>query len=160
MNNDRFKFRVWDCLINEYRKEGTIQLSGNGQPFIIDGNMQPEDIDDVIIEQCTGLTDKNGRLIFEGDRCRVHDSKTGQPVKDTVYVVAFTESASGGCASFCFRVFHCGSPKPYGTRPIYANGLPNIEVVGTIHDQEYKDQFRDATKMVGTSMSQAEKEDK
>lgn len=67
MNDNRFKFRVWDSLINEYRKEGTIQLSGNGQPFIINGDMQPEDIDNVIIEQCTGLKDKNGKLIYEGD---------------------------------------------------------------------------------------------
>ena len=51
MSNDRFKFRVWDSIINAYRKEGTIQLSGNGKPFIIDGDMQPEDIEDVIIKK-------------------------------------------------------------------------------------------------------------
>lgn len=65
--NDRFKFRVWDNIINAYWKEGTIQLSGDGKPFVIEGNMQPQAIEGVTVEQCTGLKDKNGKLIFEGD---------------------------------------------------------------------------------------------
>ena len=52
--SDRFKFRVWDNTINVYWEEGTIQLSGDGKPFVIDGNMQPQGIEGVTVEQCPG----------------------------------------------------------------------------------------------------------
>jgi uncharacterized phage protein (TIGR01671 family) len=123
MSNDRFNFRVWDSLINEYRKEGTIQLSGNGQPFIIDGDMQPEDIDDVIIEQCTGLKDKNGKLIYEGD------------------VVLALESWSDRKREF--NVIYCD--KEYGflfvdgfknTKALFAFLPGELEIIGNIHEME------------------------
>jgi uncharacterized phage protein (TIGR01671 family) len=123
MSNDRFNFRVWDSLINEYRKEGTIQLSGNGQPFIIDGNMQPQDIDKVIIEQCTGLTDKNGKLIYEGD------------------VVLALESWSDRKREF--NVIYCD--KEYGflfvdgfknTKALFAFLPGELEIIGNIHEME------------------------
>jgi uncharacterized phage protein (TIGR01671 family) len=132
MNNDRFKFRVWDCLINEYRKEGTVQLSGNGQPFIIDGNMQPQDIDNVIIEQCTGLTDKNGKLIYEGDILRATCSDgthIDYPVGwwDGAFHLYYIDKemiAETGTIQFCLRglvtVAHC----------IFR------EVIGNIHEME------------------------
>lgn len=64
--NDRFKFRVWD----KNRKFYPIPTD-----FLIDcdGNLweqcTPIDNSDnhLIIEQCTGLKDKNGKLIYEGD---------------------------------------------------------------------------------------------
>ena len=115
MNNDRFKFRVWDALINEYRKEGTIQLSGNGQPFIIDGNMQPQDIDNVIIEQCTGLKDKNGKLIYENDIVQYNDQECG--------TVIFRE----GCWVWDWKV---------NDPPLYLLESYYFKIVGNIHEME------------------------
>lgn len=73
MNTDRFKFRVWDNDISAYRQTGTVQLCSTGEPLIINGDMHPESIDNVAIEQCTGLRDKNGQLIYEGDVVLVYD---------------------------------------------------------------------------------------
>lgn len=58
--NDRFKFRVWDKYTHETPAEYMQFLCFNGCLVDCDGcHYSP---DDYIIEQCTGLKDKNGRV--------------------------------------------------------------------------------------------------
>lgn len=65
MNKDRFKFRVWDKFMQDYVKENL----GKKYVWIEDDGQLGAGIDDdsCILEQCTGLKDKNGNLIYEGD---------------------------------------------------------------------------------------------
>ena len=100
----RFKFRAWDSIAKEYIFDSYALY----ELFV-------NDLDDSYqVEQCTGLRDKNGKLIYEGDIVRV-DSKVNY-IDPLTLVVVFHNGA--------FMV---------GDRFI-DNNSKFMEIIGNIHE--------------------------
>ena len=136
--NNRFKFRVWLPDENRFmdnRFDNPI-IDGNGNlmwsyltPF---AHWEHRPMENAIIEQCTGLTDKNGRLIFEGDILRAtctDGTHIDYPVgwwdgAFHMYTVDKSLIAETGTIEFCLRGL------------VSTQNCNYREIIGNIHEVE------------------------
>ena len=135
--NDRFKFRFWAkpheptktegyyvddadyMVMTPYGKVQIEYYCDNGYAGYIDSFEQ----DEIIVEQCTGLKDKNGKLIYEGDICI--------PAKDMADNYGEIYRAESGTYSIKGKMKN-GMEYDFG---IYWH-ISDYEVVGNIHENE------------------------
>jgi len=106
--NDRFKFRAWNSEEERYEDCSVC----DGKCISLDTGKGK----DWILEQCTGLKDKNGTLIYEGDIIKHHFWKNGYMkwcVSEACFVLAFKDRS-----------------------PTHQWSYAEVEVIGNIHENE------------------------
>jgi len=128
--NDRYKFRVWDKKNNRYRNPHNyyIALSCSGKLFTLncDGSYTESCKDDFIIEFCTGLKDKHGTLIFDGDK--LNSQNDGKDGCDVWSFNEFLDLIVVWQDEYC-----CWSGLPdFDSDSVHS--LERIEIIGNIHD--------------------------
>lgn len=119
MNKNRFKFRVWDKTSKRYFYL-ELKFGDNGY--------HPDFITDPVFEQCTGLKDKNGNLIYIGDIIKCGNG----PLSTATVQYENGENFIDGI--YPFNLYHdCGDECHCQLRdyPEYA-----CEIIGNIHEQK------------------------
>ena len=115
MNVDRFKFRVWDVLKRKYCND-EVAIRQDGTAYIGECMLEREYFR---IEQCAGLHDKNGKLIYEGDRVESHD------MFDDLYVF--------NVEWFQGKMVLRSTPN---SAPVLVWDSLSYEIIGNIHEKE------------------------
>lgn len=123
--NDRFRLRAWNKEEKEmyYDVEGQYDNGCNGM-----GTMDHQCLTDLlederyIVEQCTGLKDKNGRLIYEGDIVRV----TGDCMTIPPYLESKLAKVVWEINCFCFNFPHEDES--------YFSECWDYDILGNIHE--------------------------
>ena len=140
--NDRFKFRVWDKKNSEYvpegkmcdvhcllHRDGTLDC-GVAYDDGYAGGIDWVNIEDAIIEQCTGAKDKNGKLIFEGDVVIGSWNTKLVVIWDEVSIEYRVKPLDGGGD----REFHYFSSSRYLDDG--AISYCHFEIIGNVHEME------------------------
>ena len=91
--NNRFKFRVWDKKLNKFtlgydNDDGSFEEIYSDPPGIFFAGLRylNKYSDSYIIQQYTGLTDKNNNPIFEGDIVNtIYTNDAGLNIGEVIY---------------------------------------------------------------------------
>lgn len=125
--NDRFRFRVW-C--EEKRTYWAPKIIEETTLFVLSRLSEKKNI----VEQCTGLKDKNGKLIYEGDIIK------DLTFNEDLAIIKFGDSGDYGGGYQCFYPEWLGK---YSKSTKYSIGWrrglvwwcnSGIEVIGNIHE--------------------------
>lgn len=130
--SDRFRFRAWNFYANQmdydskYGLEEWLELEGLDAGFGV-----------VSVMQCTGLKDKNGKLIYEGDII-INRVSAGSFAKETLRTVEFGEhsTSSDYYASLAYgwycRELRTNIDEETSLMQVY----DEIEIVGNIYENK------------------------
>lgn len=141
MNTDRFKFRIWSEKLKRYYWNYAINVDGDLVHWMSDH--KEEDVGEKLIrEKCTGLRDKNGKLIYEGDIVDMYIPQEDAHRKCVVEYVIDSGTAQWVCRYIEGKRRHSTFGLSFAITGEFLDGN-YCKIIGNIHDN----QFRDVAKM-------------
>lgn len=133
------KFRAWSIAENKMLYDVQDVYDWNTEPYIANsfGDVLLA-TDEFIVEQFTGLIDKNGKEIYEGDIVRITDLTSFEMFGDGPLMRAYTRNwiVEWGQVGFKTRFYDdkCG----YGREIVFDMATEGVEyeIIGNIHEKE------------------------
>lgn len=140
MNNARLKFRVWLPDENRYLHNTdcpVVDSDGNLMwcylnPF---GHWEHHKMENAVIEQCTGLTDRHNKLIYENDVVNMYIPYEDNHRKCVVQYVIDEGTAQWLAVYLEGSRKHQSFGKPFEITSEYLDGS-YCTVIGNIHDEK------------------------
>lgn len=131
---DRFKFRIWngsEMHYNDFVVTATGFVGKITEEFLGKCVFNQEDLTadkEYVLMQCTGLKDKNDKLIYEGDIIRFKDNITINGSKAHIAVIEHNEA-------FNAFMYHAECMGLYTVNKAQ-NEKFNVEVIGNIYENK------------------------
>lgn len=119
MKNRQFKFRVWDIRSARFLNDFYIKPNGKIHCYFLTEKDNEEMQDNFIIQQSTGLKDKLGHEIWEGDIIKYDTRKKFK--RFNIFPVEWSVCQGGGFN--CLTLFH----HPFGE--VIGNIFENPELL-------------------------------
>lgn len=133
-NNDRFKFRAWDKSFHKYCENVIVSTINNEITVygrLVGGRTALIPDSHVELEQCTGLYDCNGKLIYEGDIIRT-EIETDNEYKQIIGEIVFWRLEWTIKTKRVFYPLSCAGKFSNGIKMPKQCDL--TEVIGNIHE--------------------------
>ena len=132
------KFRAWDKYTEEMWNVETLHIEDE-YVDLFKTNIYEKPLEnpwakisDVILMQYTGLKDKNGVEIYEGDIVKVISGHGWEDVSDVVF--GLTDKRYGSYPAFCMPGVETESNS---FSEVFDSGDYEIEVIGNIYEHKY-----------------------
>ena len=121
---DRFRVRGWSVFDSGYYDDIQNMLFGEENNMTLLDAISKGLVNEIIPEQCTGLKDKNGKLIYEGDILATSPNSQSYGC----YKVFFQKDE---CS---FKVISCDGSHDYAIPLNVLTEKNDFQIIGNIHE--------------------------